>query len=225
MAFIGVQPATVPLTSSDITDGIISTAKIADDAVGNTKLDLSANYAFTGNVSGVSDLVSLANTTISSSTSSVTASSSIINSTYDTYYVQFQFDSVSDGDQLHGRFLQDGSNVFGSNYQYELSAGGSSTYNGTNSDTHFEFDIGTNGNAAGEGPGGYLWIYNINNNDFPAAFAGMLNDHNSSGNHTGNSIFGTLKPANKADTVNGFKMFFGSNNIARGYFRVWGLKT
>ena len=167
----------------------------------------------------------LQNTTISSSTSSVTASSSIITSAHDIYYIQFQFDSVSDDDQLHGRFLQDGSNVFGSNYQYELSAGGSSTYTSSNGDTHFEFDLGTNGNVAGEGPGGYLWIYNINNNDFPAAFAGMLNDHNSSANHTGNSIFGTLKPSNRADTVNGFKMFFGSNNIARGYFRVWGLKT
>ena len=52
MAFIGRQPTPVPLTSSDITDGIISTAKIADDAVGNTKLDLSANYAFTGTITG-----------------------------------------------------------------------------------------------------------------------------------------------------------------------------
>ena len=55
MGFIGVQPATVPLTSSDITDGIISTAKIADDAVGNTKLDLSADYAFTGTVTGAGE--------------------------------------------------------------------------------------------------------------------------------------------------------------------------
>ena len=54
MGFIGRQPTPVPLTSSDITDGIISTAKIADDAVGNTKLDLSANYAFTGTISGAS---------------------------------------------------------------------------------------------------------------------------------------------------------------------------
>ncbi len=54
MGFIGKQPTPVPLTSSDITDGIISTAKIADDAVGNTKLDLSANYAFTGTVTGAS---------------------------------------------------------------------------------------------------------------------------------------------------------------------------
>jgi hypothetical protein len=53
MSYIGKQPARAALTSSDITDGIISTAKIADDAVGNTKLDLSANYAFTGTVTGV----------------------------------------------------------------------------------------------------------------------------------------------------------------------------
>ena len=55
MGFIGVQPATVPLTSSDITDGIISTAKIANDAVDNTKLDLSDNYAFTGTVRDASE--------------------------------------------------------------------------------------------------------------------------------------------------------------------------
>ena len=68
--------------------------------------------------------------------------------------------------KFYGRFLQNGSNVFGSNYEYELSAGGSSTYTSSNGDTHFEFDVVTNGNAAGEGPGGYLWLYNINNNDF-----------------------------------------------------------
>ena len=38
MGFIGVQPATVPLTSSDITDGIITTAKIADTAVSTAKI-------------------------------------------------------------------------------------------------------------------------------------------------------------------------------------------
>ena len=56
MGFIGVQPATVPLTANDITDGIISTAKISDDAVDNTKLDLTDNYAFTGTISGAGAL-------------------------------------------------------------------------------------------------------------------------------------------------------------------------
>jgi len=37
MPFIGQQPPAVALTSSDITDGIISTAKIADDAVTGAK--------------------------------------------------------------------------------------------------------------------------------------------------------------------------------------------
>ena len=57
MGFIGVQPTSAPLTSSDITDGIVTTATIADDAVGNTKLDLTANYAFTGTVSGTNGKV------------------------------------------------------------------------------------------------------------------------------------------------------------------------
>ena len=52
MGFIGRQPTAAPLTSSDITDGIISTAKLANDAVDNTKLDLSDNYAFTGTITG-----------------------------------------------------------------------------------------------------------------------------------------------------------------------------
>ena len=39
MAFIGKTPTSAPLTSSDITDAIISTAKIADDAVTFAKTD------------------------------------------------------------------------------------------------------------------------------------------------------------------------------------------
>ena len=41
------------IITNSIADTAISTAKIADDAVGNTKLDESANYTFTGTISGV----------------------------------------------------------------------------------------------------------------------------------------------------------------------------
>ena len=37
MSYIGKSPTAAPLTSSDITDGIISTAKLADDAVTTAK--------------------------------------------------------------------------------------------------------------------------------------------------------------------------------------------
>ena len=77
MPFIGRQPTPVPLTSSDITDGIISTAKIANDAVDNTKLDLSANYAFTGTITGagggkVLQVVSNASDTVTTVTNGAT---------------------------------------------------------------------------------------------------------------------------------------------------------
>ncbi len=41
------------IITNSIADTAISTAKIADDAVGNTKLDLSADYTFTGTIGGV----------------------------------------------------------------------------------------------------------------------------------------------------------------------------
>ena len=47
MAFIGAKPTNVPLTSADIEDGIITTAKLQDNAVSVSKLattlDLSGN--------------------------------------------------------------------------------------------------------------------------------------------------------------------------------------
>ena len=39
MSYIGKQPAAAALTASDITDGIVSTAKIADTAITNAKLN------------------------------------------------------------------------------------------------------------------------------------------------------------------------------------------
>jgi len=42
---------TIP--SAGIADGAVDTTQLADDAVGNTKLDLTANYAFTGTITGV----------------------------------------------------------------------------------------------------------------------------------------------------------------------------
>jgi len=41
MSYIGVKPADAALTADDITDGIISTAKIADDAVTSDKVNFS----------------------------------------------------------------------------------------------------------------------------------------------------------------------------------------
>jgi hypothetical protein len=45
--------ALIKINTSSLADNSITTSKIADDAVENTKLDLSADYTFTGTIGGV----------------------------------------------------------------------------------------------------------------------------------------------------------------------------
>nr|BAR39595.1 complement C1q protein [uncultured Mediterranean phage uvMED] len=52
MAFIGAKPTNVPLTSADLEDSIITSAKISDGTITPTDMDLSGTYAFTGTVTG-----------------------------------------------------------------------------------------------------------------------------------------------------------------------------
>ena len=47
MGYIGTKPSAVPLTSADITDGIITSAKIADGTIVNADINASAGIAST----------------------------------------------------------------------------------------------------------------------------------------------------------------------------------
>jgi len=47
MPFIGNKPSAVPLTSADITDGIITSAKIVDGTIVNADINASAGVVFT----------------------------------------------------------------------------------------------------------------------------------------------------------------------------------
>ena len=55
MAFIGAKPTNVPLTSSDLEDSIITSAKIVDGTISSSDIDLTDNYAFTGTVTGAGE--------------------------------------------------------------------------------------------------------------------------------------------------------------------------
>ena len=65
MGFIGVQPASVPLTASDITDGIISNAKLGADSVNATKISddsISDEHLDITSITGQTAITSLADT-------------------------------------------------------------------------------------------------------------------------------------------------------------------
>ena len=118
MAYIGQQPPAVALTASDITDGIISTdklansavstAKIADDAVGNTKLDLTANYAFSGTITGAGDTSNMVQVSSVTLSGSAYAHNSIFTSDYDTYFVTLDQIGFNTGDNhMQFKFYND----------------------------------------------------------------------------------------------------------------------
>ena len=94
----------------------VATGGIADDAVGNTKLDLTANYAFTGTISGAGQLVKTGSLTSTTDASDYNLDS-VFSATYLNYFVTFKFAIATDGNQCHLRFRTGGSSNTDGNYQ------------------------------------------------------------------------------------------------------------
>ena len=90
MGYIGTKPSAVPLTSADITDGIITSAKIADGTIVNADINASAGIAST-KLSGLSSDYVLIKTQTASSAASVEfvngTSSVVFDSTYPLYFL------------------------------------------------------------------------------------------------------------------------------------------
>ena len=114
MAYLGNAPTSVPLTSSDITDGIITSAKIADGTIVNADINASAAIASTklsgvqgkfesqlfhvrdekssgtsgGNFSSGSYVTRTLNTSLTNEISGASLSSNQITLPSGTYYIQ-----------------------------------------------------------------------------------------------------------------------------------------
>ena len=167
MAYIGKTPTPVPLTSSDVTDGIISTAKIADTAITNAKLNadiISADTALGAEPADtdellVSDagvlkrmdysyiksspgLVFLHSASSSVDTTNLDIDSTYINSTYDNYLIKLNLVPATNAVNLFGRFfvggsVQTGSNYAFANYALDSSSGAAGGENTSNSQSYF----------------------------------------------------------------------------------------
>ncbi len=77
---------TTKLRTASFQDDAVTAAKIAANAVGSSELDLTANYAFSGTITGTpSDMVLLNTTTVSSGTTNVDIEQ--FSSTYTAYKI------------------------------------------------------------------------------------------------------------------------------------------
>jgi len=187
-------------------------------------VNLTDTFAFTGTVSGTG-MNLLLDATISSAVSVYDISSTYINSTYDSYYLESSLLPATDNVYPYFRVFVGGSVVTSGIYGYEAQAVGGATTLGSNATSTFALAHHQVGNADGEGYSSVIWIRNVNSTTRPCSISGFTESGSTAGT-PGSSIFGgSLLPANRADVVNGFRLWFsGDNNIASGTVKLYGLR-
>ena len=230
MSYLGRSPTGSILTGADIADGSISTAKIADtavstakiadDAVGNTKLNLASDYAFTGTVSGASDLVRIANTNGAGASSiSFTSIGSFTN------YMMYWRDCTTSADtSLFLRFIVGGSEQT-SGYRWRVkSLKDDGNDEGTQSQSANEINCGyAFDNASSSKNQGSLWFSQLSGTvTEPSVYfdnSGKMNN----GVFARSIGFGTSVSSSGA--ISGFKFLLGSGTFTTGQITLFGIKT
>ena len=255
MAYIGSAPTAVPLTSSDMDDGIISTAKLADNAVSLAKMasgtdgniityDASGDPAFavtgtsgqvlTSGGAGVAPTFATASggawTYISTATASASASvvfTSGLDSTYDQYVIVFTSVVPASDSQ---------------NFMFKVSDDAGSTYEATNYD--FFLVKGHSGNGTIEteaGPGatavklhafvgnasgeGCSGLIHINNPSNSSLFT-MFHWKGVGTDNTPETRMGDgVGSWNTTTAVDAVQFAFASGNITSGTFRLYGINN
>jgi len=168
LSYIGKTPTPAPLTSSDITDGIISTSKLADTSVTNAKLNADLISAETelatapadtdellisdagvlkridaSLVGGSGGMALLDSGSVSSTTSQLSFNTTYVTTTYRHYRLLMSGKVTTDNTGIQARYrTTDGSSTVNSGYAFSC------------------HEIGTNSNSTRQGSVGYVNITN-----------------------------------------------------------------
>ncbi len=167
----------------------------------------------------------LLDTTISSAVAQFDITSTHINSTHDSYFIYADLLPATDNVFLKTQVFVGGSIQTGDIYGSEAAAKSSSTYFNDNGENHFKMSVTNVGNAAGEGGTWWLNLHNVNKTDKGFCYAGDVHMYATGAQPTAVTIGGALIVANRANVVNGYRLFFSSGNIASGVVRVYGIRT
>ena len=166
----------------------------------------------------------LDDTSADTSSSIYDIDSTIINSTYDDYFVIFAFDPDADNHEMNFRVFVGGTIQTGSIYGNEVAAISSSTYFNNNAFGSPKFNVTNMGNAAGEGISGHFFMHNVNSTTHPFNLMGQSTQYNTSGLPNSNHFAVHLIPANRANVVNGIRLFPSGGDLA-GSVKVYGIRT
>ena len=158
---------------------------------------------------------------------SVIVDSTIINSTYDNYYIIFDQVGATDGQYLAMRLAVGGTVQTGSSYYgYETQRVGGS-YGGANQNTsnYFAFFSSASlGNATGEGVQAWAIIQNVNSTVRPCSITGLSTFYHTDAAPNHSTFGGSVTIANRTSVVNGIQFLMDSGNIAQANFKIYGIK-
>ena len=228
MGYVGSKPSAVPLTSADITDGIITSAKIANGTIVNADINASAGIDST-KISGLSsDYVLLA--TVDASSSASVSFDGYFSATYKNYTLVISgLTPATDNTLLRFRVRQSNADVTSSGYGFAFygvyrASGigdGATVGGGNNNYAEINYSQGLS-NTAGYGLNGRIYIHNPLATEyrvFQADTSFFMYDENYAKVQT-NLIYW-----NGNDTaLSGFSLFMSSGNISSGSFKLYGLK-
>lgn len=231
MGYIGTKPSAVPLTSADITDGIITSAKIADGTIVNADINASAAIAST-KLSGVtSDFVLIKTQTISTSVSSVEfingTNSVVFDGTYSTYKIICKnIVNSTTGQTLKLEITTDsGSTYKTSGYRvvtHRAYYDGSTT--GNDVITYTDRFAGSAVDISADSLGGMLWEVTLSKPTLttkPYANSFVSGFDSNAGYIIISKVAGVY---NTAGAYNGFRLISTSGNLTAGEISLYGIK-
>ncbi len=247
MAYIGRKPTNAPLTSSDIADGIISTADLANTAVTGAKVNtdvISAQTALATEpadtdeflvsdagvikridyslIKGGGSLVLLSTATISSGVSEVDITSNI-DSTYKNYIVEITNMHVATNDQeFRMRLFQGGSVDTGSVYDYgfqRVQSNNNNVYTSSSNVAQIQLNAATS-NASDAGLNGRFYIANPASTTFNTHVKYDLN-YQIDGDNV--AMIDGIARIEETAAVDGVRFYMGSGNIDAGIFKLYGV--
>ena len=232
MPFIGNKPTAVPLTSADIADSIITSAKIVDGTIVNADINASAGID-ASKLTGISSDYVLLATTIASSVASVSFDG-FFSSTYTNYEVIISdVRPVSANVRLYSRLRRSNADVTASNYSsagrrtYEVKSA-SDANDGRFSDNAAEFDILTNSSPASSSrtTGSKIIIYNpLSTTSYKKVDFQSIGPSDDAGGTFG--LWNVNQAGQLTDNTNalsGISFFYDSGNISEGVFKLYGIK-
>lgn len=202
MAYIGKIPTAAALTSSDISDGIITNAKLAQDII-SADTALGAEPADTDEflvsdagvlkrmdysyIKGGAGLVKLASTTISSAVAAVAFNSTYITSTYDNYkLICYGLSTASDNQDVGIQFSVDNGSNFATHvgaWNYTHISTGTENSTGSSSNRS-SIPLGSDEEAdASGGINADITIFNVNGTSQYTYAAGLVTSKNQNGEY------------------------------------------